>query len=321
MNEHHLEIKKSSLIVSASRTNYNPDQLESENIRILAFLNKPSFSKSTKLSYERILKNFFGFYYNYGIKEITDVHITLYLKSLKCSPATRNLTLMAISSLYSSLLKSGFVDKNPATSLDPEKVPDKMRSKILDFTQIERMIEMEPTARNKILLKILYYTGVRITEALSLKQKAFRSANDGGAFMTVIGKGTKVRTIYIPEDIYLELKEYFTNANLHNTAFIFETEDRNNSSKAAEKSISRMQAYRIVKQAAKRAKVEPLPSPHWFRHSSATHAIENGAPIHVVQQSLGHSSIQTTSHYLHAAPTKSNANFLKRKSSTEDIVP
>jgi integrase/recombinase XerD len=313
MNDHQVEVRKSTLIISPTASGANPDRLESDNIRILAFLNQTSFSKSTKMSYERLLRAFFGFYYNYGLKEITDIHITLYLKSLNCSPATRNLNLMAISSLYSNLLKSGYIDKNPAAGLANEKVPDKMRSKILDFTQIERMIELESVSRNKILLKILYYTGVRITEALSLKSSCFRAANDGGAFMTVIGKGTKVRTIYVPDDIFTEISLYFKKVNLNHDDFIFQSEEKLPG--LVSKAISRMQAFRIVKQAAKNAKVDPLPSPHWFRHSSATHAIENGAPIHVVQQSLGHSSIQTTSHYLHAAPTKSNANFLKRKSS------
>jgi integrase/recombinase XerD len=221
---------------------------------------------------------------------------------------------MAISSLYSQLVISGYVTKNPSASLKSEKVPDKMRSKILDFDQIERIIQSEPILRNKILLIILYYSGVRITEALNLKQSSFRTSKDEGAFMTVVGKGTKVRTIYIPKDIFIQIKEYLSHADLNPDDFIFQSENKH---------ISRMQAWRIVKQAAVRAKINPLPSPHWFRHSSATHAIENGAPIHVVQHSLGHSSIQTTSHYLHASPTTSNANYLLRKSvkdATGDIT-
>jgi integrase/recombinase XerD len=77
--------------------------------------------------------------------------------------------------------------------------------------------------------------------------------------------------------------------------------------------LTRMQTFRIIKSAAKKGKGDPLPSPHWLRHSSATHAIENGAPIHVVQHSLGHASINTTGKFLHATPTTSNANFLKRR--------
>jgi integrase/recombinase XerD len=296
---------KSSLVITPKNSKFSPERLESDNIRILTFLNQPSFSKATKVNYERILRAFFGFFNNYGIKEITDIHITLYLRSLKVSPATRNLTLMAISSLYSNLLRTGYIDKNPALNIKTEKVPNQIYSKILDYDQIERMIELEPHKRNKILLKTLYYTGTRITEALNLKLNSFRDANEGGAFMTVLGKGTKVRTIFVPQDIYIELQQFFKEENFSYNDFIFQNEQI---------PISRMQAWRIVKNSARRAKVEPLPSPHWFRHSSATHAIENGAPIHVVQHSLGHASIQTTSHYLHAAPTQSNANFLKRKS-------
>jgi integrase/recombinase XerD len=310
MKQLSVDVKKSYLVVSPKSSKFDPDRLESDNIRIMTFLNQPAFSKSTKQSYERVLRAFFAFYSNFGVKEITDIHITLYLKSIKGSPATRNFSLMAISSLYSNLVKTGYVEKNPASTLSSEKVPNQLRFKILDFSQIEHMIELESMFRNKILLKVLYYTGTRITEALSLKKGSFRDTNDGGAFMTVLGKGTKVRTVYVPEDIYLELKQYFIDQNLADSEFIFQSKGRD-----ITLPITRMQAWRIVKQAAKKAKIDPLPSPHWFRHSSATHAIENGAPIHVVQHSLGHSNIQTTSHYLHATPTKSNANYLKRKSS------
>lgn len=183
---------------------------------------------------------------------------------------------------------------------------DNFRAKILEFDQISRMIEMEPSSRNKILLKILYYAGLRISEALLLTPKAFREAIEGGAYMTVLGKGTKVRTVFLPQDIYQEVNRFILDHRMSSGRdYLFFAKDHS-------EPMTRMQAYRIVKNAAIRAKVHPIPSPHWFRHSSATHAIENGAPIHVVQNSLGHASINTTGKYLHATPTSSNANYLKR---------
>ena len=230
----------------------------------------------------------------------------LYLKSVDKKPATKNLILKSISSLYSYLTKTGYIERNPLASIRPAKIVEVFRAKILDFEQISRMIDLEKSERNKLLLKILYYSGLRISEALMLSPKSFRESNDGGAYMTVLGKGTKVRTIYLPIDIYELVKKYINASDLLDEDFIFHSGEKDTA-------ITRMQGFRVIKNAAKIAKVDPIPSPHWFRHSSATHAIENGAPIHVVQHSLGHSSINTTSKYLHASPTDSNANYLKRK--------
>lgn len=218
--------KETSLIITKSNSRLlSPESLETDNIRILTFLNQPGFSKSTKENYTRILREFFIFFKSYGIKDITDVHVTLYLKSLIKKAATKNLILKAISSLYGYLVKTGYVETNPAAVIKPEKVADKFRSKILEFDQINRMIEIEELKRNKILLKILYYYGLRISETLSLTPRSFRLAEEGGAYMTVLGKGTKVRTIFLPEDIFIEVEEFMNGLNLRDENFLFYTKD------------------------------------------------------------------------------------------------
>ena len=70
------------------------------------------------------------------------------------------------------------------------------------------------------------------------------------------------------------------------------------------------QVLRIVQAAAKRAGLEARVSPHWLRHSHATHALERGAPIHLVAATFGHASVATTGTYLHARPTDSSARYL-----------
>jgi integrase/recombinase XerD len=67
---------------------------------------------------------------------------------------------------------------------------------------------------------------------------------------------------------------------------------------------------RIVRKAAERAGIELPVSPHWFRHAHASHALDRGAPIHLVQATLGHASITTTGRYLHARPSDSSSRFL-----------
>jgi integrase/recombinase XerD len=278
---------------------------QADNIQVFAFLNQPSLSPASKKSYERVLRNFFDFFKSCGINAVTTAHITLYLKKIEKSPSTKNFILKVISAFFNFTIESGFLVLNPAGPIRPEKVPDLFRFKILQREQIERMLELEENSQKKILLKILYFTGLRISEALSLKTSSFRDAENGGAFMTVIGKGTKVRTVFIPKYFYHEIKNYYEVQFISSGHLFFDAETL--------RPISRFQAFRIVQASAKRAKVDPIPSPHWFRHSSATHAIEAGAPIHVVQATLGHSSITITGRYLHAAQTESNASYLFKK--------
>lgn len=74
--------------------------------------------------------------------------------------------------------------------------------------------------------------------------------------------------------------------------------------------LDRTQVYRIVKAAASRAGIEGNVSPHWLRHAHASHSLDRGAPLHLVQATLGHSSVATTERYLHARPNDSSAMYL-----------
>lgn len=74
--------------------------------------------------------------------------------------------------------------------------------------------------------------------------------------------------------------------------------------------LSTVQAWRLVREAAPRARIAAPVSPHWLRHAHASHALDRGAPIHLVQSTLGHASVATTGRYLHARPGDSSALYL-----------
>ena len=74
--------------------------------------------------------------------------------------------------------------------------------------------------------------------------------------------------------------------------------------------LSRSQLWRIVRKAARAAGIKEDVSPHWFRHAHASHALDRGAPAHLVQQTLGHQSLATTSRYAHARPDDSSGQYL-----------
>lgn len=266
--------------------------------------------KKTQIYYRRVVREFFKFYPQLTMRTTQITHLALFLKTFsEFSDSTRNTYKNALSSLFTFATKTGYLDKNPALALDNLKTADKIYSKVLSREQVERMIQLETNPRNQLILNILYFTGVRVDEISHLKKSSFQNT-ENGLIMMVEGKGRKVRSIHLPIHLADKIMRYafsldttdylFTNERLID--FGIEVFER--------RAISNSQIFRIVKAAAKRANLSVQPSPHWLRHTSATHAIESGAPIHVVQRSLGHESISTTGKYLDIRPKESVGDYI-----------
>jgi integrase/recombinase XerD len=119
--------------------------------------------------------------------------------------------------------------------------------------------------------------------------------------VTVHGKGGKTRAVVLQRGVWVELLDLRGDAPENAPVFY--------SRKGGH--LSAFHVNRIVKAEAKRAGLRQNISPHFLRHSHATHTLENGAPIHLVSATLGHASISTTGRYLHARPSDSSARFLK----------
>lgn len=296
-----------STILISPKAELSADRKHEDSVQIWSWIHQPGFSKSTKKVYLRIIREFFNFHPYSGVREITTPHVTLFLKrNPELSKATRNLEQYSLSSLFQFLENTGYILRNPVKTVRAEKVPESFQFKILPIEYIQRMLDFEKNQRNRILIQIAYYAGLRVSEILQLQPKSFAVAQDGGAYLTIVGKGSKTRSVLIPEELWIQVVEFIQTRDFAKDHFLFSSEED------PTKSINRIRAFQIVKAAAARAKLNPLPSPHWFRHTSATHAIENGAPIHVVQATLGHASMTTTGKYLNSRPNQSNSNYLKK---------
>ena len=118
--------------------------------------------------------------------------------------------------------------------------------------------------------------------------------------ISVFGKGRKTRVVRLPASVWRDLLELRDNAL--DDEPIFRSRKRGH--------LTPMQVLRIVKAAAKRAKLPAGVSPHWMRHAHASHALERGATVALVQQTLGHASVATTGRYLHARPSESSSRYL-----------
>jgi len=119
---------------------------------------------------------------------------------------------------------------------------------------------------------------------------------------TVYGKGGKTRQITLPPVLAQSLQEFRGNASASSPVF----------ASARGRALAPAHIHRLVKRAAIRAELPQAEkvSPHWLRHAHATHALENHAPIALVQATLGHVSLETTSKYLHIRPSQSSGDFL-----------
>lgn len=261
----------------------------------------------TKIYYLKTIQDFFSYFQGRGIREISTVQLSIYLKivSKEKKDSTVNKVKFALSSLLTYASKIGYIPRNPALALDRIKVPDRTFSKILSANQVKLMILAESdNTRNQLILRTLYNTGVRVEELSNLIVASFRDT-ELGPMLSLIGKGNKARTIRVSKALMRDLESFWEKEGYKATDSAFK------SSKAPFQKLTTVQIWRIVKTAAVKAKIKAKPSPHFFRHSNAAHAVENGAPLHVVQKSLGHESIATTGKYMDITPKESNSDYLE----------
>ena len=120
----------------------------------------------------------------------------------------------------------------------------------------------------------------------------------------MLGKGQKTRTVLLPALVWNEI--YSIRGDADASSPVFQSREGDDDGQH----LDRTQVYRIVAFSADRAGIQGKVSPHWLRHAHASHSLDRGAPIHLVQATLGHSSVATTSRYLHARPSDSSALYL-----------
>jgi len=214
-------------------------------------------------------------------------------------PASIHRALSAVKSLFAFGHRLGYLPFDTARPLLLPGFRDGLADRILDEAQVQRMLVLENQPRNHMLLTLLYVAGLRVSELCSLKWSDLQPRHDAGQ-VTVCGKRNKTRTIMLPASVWHQLVALRGDADVD--APMFRSKKKHH--------LSPMQVWRIVRKAAQRAGIEKLVSPHWMRHGHASHALERGASISLVQATLGHSSIATTGRYLHARPTESSSMYL-----------
>jgi len=209
--------------------------------------------------------------------------------------------LSAAKSLLAFGHRIGYLPFDVGGALRLPAVRGRLAERILPESAVHRMLGLEENERDRALLTLLYASGVRVSELCGL---CWRDLQDNGdsAQITVFGKGGKTRAIRLPASVG-KLLAGLRREGDHGGQPIFRSRKKRGGLQPAA-------VLRIVRRAARRAGLDVAVSPHWLRHAHASHALDRGAPIHLVQATLGHASITTTGRYLHARPTDSSSRFL-----------
>ncbi|BAY66906.1 integrase family protein (plasmid) [Calothrix brevissima NIES-22] len=259
-------------------------------------------SKHTQQAYRRYARAFFSFS-NAPLPELGLSHLQAWSDALGGSENSRKTAVSAIKSLFTFAHEIGLIQVNPGKAMKLPKPKDCLSERILSEGEIHTLLALETDIRNKLMLKVLYYCGLRVSELVGLKWKSAIARQVGGQ-LTIFGKGRKTRVVLVPVPLWRELEAYRGDAG--NDEPIFRSREQN---VEGNYHMSRVQAWRVVKAASAKIGIKD-PSPHWLRHAHASHSLDRGAPIHLVQQTLGHESVATTSRYLHARPGDSSSLYL-----------
>jgi integrase/recombinase XerD len=218
-------------------------------------------------------------------------------KPLKTSSIHRKINTLR--SLLAYAVRIQYIPQDPSEALELPDIKNELASRILPESAMHRLIEAANPGRDRLLLRFLYKSGCRVSEVVSL---TWGDVQDRGAFgqVTIFGKGGKTRHLCIYPPFWNDLLAYRGDARKNAPIF------RSRSGQA----LCRQDLNRIIRDVAKRAGIEGNVSPHWFRHAHASHSLDRGAPLTLVQSTLGHSSIKTTENYLHVRPNDSSSRFI-----------
>ncbi len=240
------------------------------------------FSERTVRSYLFHNQKFLDFIEKQPEDIITD-DIKKYMAYLmvekKQKPASVNLALSALRFLYDEIMKKSlFVDiKAPKNE---KKLPI-----VLSKEEISRMIDSLDNKKHKLIIEFLYSSGLRVSECVNLKIDDLSLNERMGIVRS--GKGKKDRNIILSKKLVEDLEKYLKKRKDTNP-YVFPVKDKH---------ISVRQAQKIVHDAAKKAGIQKRVFCHALRSSFATHLLENGTDIRIIQELLGHSNIQTTERY------------------------
>jgi len=309
--------------------------VESDHVLIQRWLAEKS--ASTQDDYARDLKQFIE-YVDLPLRYVTLGHLQDYREHLidqGYAKSTQARKLSSLKSIFTFGTKLRYFAHNVGAALSTPNVQNSRAERILSEADLWAILRDETDLRNHVLLRLFYASGGRVSDVVGLRWRDLKDRPDlegpdgrPGGQVTFFGKGDKTRAVTLYSKIWsliVRLREEEKKEG-HGGPEDPVFRSRNGGC------LSATQIWRIVKKAATRAGVklkkktqedgtvkrdengEPIKvsevSPHWFRHAHASHALQKGADLELVRETLGHESIETTKTYLHAQPGRSSSYYV-----------
>ena len=258
-------------------------------------------SRTTQISFKSTIEKFLEFI-DKPLSEVRLDDLQIWKRGLEArfKPTTVANKVLVVKSLFSFAVKVGYLPINIGSFIKPPKTKEALAEKILTVADVKRLIDSCLTHRDALMLSLMYGCGLRVSEVVGLKWVDLKPHLDGGGKATVFGKGSKTRVVIIPPKLWRQVLEFKQIDRDRQWVFVTRTGNQ----------MERSVIHRMVKRTCQRSGVDERASCHWLRHSHATHSLEAGCNLRLLQLSLGHASVTTTEKYLHISPDKGSSQYI-----------
>lgn len=256
-------------------------------------------SQNTIDAYRRDLTHFTEFLSSLDIEDLALIkrtHLNLFVKEMRdksYSPTSVTRNIASLRGWFGWLCTNEIIVHNPTLSIEQPKLLKKL-PKVLTIKEVDSILNKHLSVIERAVFELLYSAGLRVSELVDIKLQNIDLKSN---YVRCIGKGSKERLVPIgnrAQEIikkYLKDRDYYVQKYNLNSKFLFISEKG--------RKITRQDVYVIIQKLG--SKIDKDISPHTLRHSFATHLLENGADLRVVQELLGHSDVSTTQLYTHVS--------------------
>jgi integrase/recombinase XerD len=283
--------------------------------KFISFLERDKrLSSNTLQSYNRDIEQYIRFLMEMNIKSIESTNkttvITYLLNQQKNGRATSTISrnLASIRSFYQYLYRMNMINADPTVNLESPKIEKKL-PQVLSTKEVELLLEQPKCVdlkgfRDKAMLEVIYATGIRVTELISLD---IDDINIEVGFIKC-NHSTKERIVPLGKQAIAALRQYLDKAR---SLIIRDVKEKALFVNINGNRLTRQGFWKIIKQYKNQAKITKDITPHTLRHSFAAHLLENGADLRSIQEMMGHSDISSTQIYAQMAKNKINEVYKK----------